>query len=72
MVAAGTLCNKYLYSDQFHDRTSFNEPAIAEPILQHLKKARGFIVGTGSPFPLETDPDLIDILVATAHEHVLE
>lgn len=30
-------------------------------------QAQGFIVGTGSPFPLETDPGLIDTLVATAH-----
>jgi hypothetical protein len=30
-------------------------------------KARGFIVSTGSPFPLNTDPRLIDTLVAAAH-----
>lgn len=31
------------------------------------KRARGFIVSTGSPFPLDTDPRLVDALVATAH-----
>jgi hypothetical protein len=30
-------------------------------------KARGFVVSTGSPFPLDTNPRLIDTLVATAH-----
>jgi hypothetical protein len=30
-------------------------------------QARGFIASTGSPFPLETDPRMIDTLVATAH-----
>lgn len=30
-------------------------------------QARGFIVGTGSPFPLETDPAMIDTLVESAH-----
>jgi uroporphyrinogen-III decarboxylase len=29
--------------------------------------ARGFVVGTGSPFPLDTNPRMIDALVATAH-----
>ena len=31
------------------------------------EKARGFIVSTGSPFPLETNPQMIDTLIATAH-----
>jgi len=30
-------------------------------------RAHGFIVGTGSPFPLETNPRMIDMLVAAAH-----
>jgi len=30
-------------------------------------RARGFVVSTGSPFPLDTNPRLIDTLVATAH-----
>jgi hypothetical protein len=30
-------------------------------------QARGFVVSTGSPFPLETDPRNIDALVAVAH-----
>ena len=29
--------------------------------------ARGFVVGTGSPFPLDTNPRQIDALVSTAH-----
>ncbi len=33
-------------------------------------KAKGFVVSTGSPFPLDTNPRLIDTLVATAHEKV--
>lgn len=30
-------------------------------------RAGGFVVSTGSPFPLDTNPRLIDTLVATAH-----
>jgi hypothetical protein len=30
-------------------------------------RARGFVVSTGSPFPLDTNPRLIDTLVASAH-----
>ena len=30
-------------------------------------RARGFVVSTGSPFPLDTNPRLIDTLVTTAH-----
>jgi hypothetical protein len=30
-------------------------------------QARGFVVSTGSPFPLDTNPRLIDTLVTTAH-----
>jgi len=30
-------------------------------------QAKGFVVSTGSPFPLESKPHLIDTLVATAH-----
>lgn len=30
-------------------------------------RARGFVVSTGSPFPLETNPRLIDALVEAAH-----
>jgi uroporphyrinogen-III decarboxylase len=29
--------------------------------------ARGFVISTGSPFPLDTNPRLLDTLVATAH-----
>ena len=32
-------------------------------------RAKGFVVSTGSPFPLDTNPRLIDTLVATAHSH---
>jgi len=30
-------------------------------------EARGFVVGTGSPFPPDTNPRMIDVLVAAAH-----
>jgi uroporphyrinogen-III decarboxylase len=30
-------------------------------------RANGFVISTGSPFPLDTNPRLIDTLVATAH-----
>lgn len=30
-------------------------------------RAKGFVVSTGSPFPLDTNPRLLDTLVATAH-----
>jgi len=30
-------------------------------------RARGFVVSTGSPFPLDSNPRLLDTLVATAH-----
>ena len=30
-------------------------------------RAKGFIVSTGSPFPLETNPEVIDRLVAAGH-----
>lgn len=30
-------------------------------------RAKGFLVSTGSPFPLDTNPRLLDTLVATAH-----
>lgn len=33
-------------------------------------RAGGFIAGTGSPFPLETDPAMIDVLVDSAHAFV--
>jgi hypothetical protein len=31
-----------------------------------VARAKGFLVSTGSPFPLDTNPRLIDTLVATA------
>lgn len=31
------------------------------------ERAKGFVVSTGSPFPLDTNPRLIDTLVVTAH-----
>jgi hypothetical protein len=31
------------------------------------RQGRGFIVSTGSPFPLETDPRMIDTMIKTAH-----
>ncbi len=35
--------------------------------VQAARGARGFVVSTGSPFPLDTNPRLIDTMVATAH-----
>jgi hypothetical protein len=31
--------------------------------------AKGFLLSTGSPFPLDTNPRLIDTMIATAHGH---
>ncbi len=31
------------------------------------QQAKGFLLSTGSPFPLDTNPRLIDTMVATAH-----
>ena len=31
------------------------------------RQAKGFILSTGSPFPLDTNPRLVDAMVATAH-----
>jgi uroporphyrinogen-III decarboxylase len=36
------------------------------------EKALGFIVSTGSPFPLDTNPRLIDTLVAAAHSFTIQ
>ncbi len=33
------------------------------------RRAKGFMLSTGSPFPLDTNPRLIDTMVATAHAH---
>ena len=33
--------------------------------------AKGFVVSTGSPFPLDTNPRVVDTLVATAHAMML-
>ena len=30
-------------------------------------QAKGFLISTGSPFPLDTNPRILDTLVATAH-----
>jgi len=35
-------------------------------------QAKGFVVSTGSPFPLETNPCIIDTLVATAHSFAMQ
>ena len=31
------------------------------------RRAKGFVVSTGSPFPLDTNPRLVDTLIETAH-----
>jgi uroporphyrinogen-III decarboxylase len=33
------------------------------------RQARGFIVSTGSPFPLETDPIMIDTMISAAQSY---
>ena len=56
------------------DAVQFGINATAEEMSAEVRRqaaigaqARGFIVGTGSPFPLETNPRVIDALVAAAH-----
>jgi uroporphyrinogen-III decarboxylase len=41
--------------------------AEAKRQLRVGREAKGFMLSTGSPFPLDTNPRLIDTLVATAH-----
>ena len=43
--------------------------AEAKRQLRIGQQANGFILSTGSPFPLDTNPRLIDTMVATAHAH---
>jgi hypothetical protein len=56
------------------DAVRFGIHATAEEMAVEVKRqadigaqARGFIASTGSPFPLETDPHMIDTLVTAAH-----
>ena len=56
------------------DAVHFGLHATAEEIRAEVERqagigarARGFVVSTGSPFPLDTDPRRIDALVAAAH-----
>ncbi len=45
------------------------EPLFAAQPAQGIAigaRAKGFVVSTGSPFPLDTNPRLLDTLVATA------
>ena len=56
------------------DAVQFGLHASLEEMTAEVKRqaqigarARGFVVSTGSPFPLDTNPRLIDTLVATAH-----
>ena len=41
--------------------------AEAKRQLRIGRAAKGFVLSTGSPFPLDTNPRLIDTLVSTAH-----
>jgi hypothetical protein len=46
---------------------------LAEGFKRQLRlgrEAKGFLLSTGSPFPLDTNPRLIDTLIATAHAEV--
>jgi uroporphyrinogen-III decarboxylase len=56
------------------DAVRFGLHATPEEMAAEVKRqarigarARGFVVSTGSPFPLDTEPRQIDTLVATAH-----
>jgi uroporphyrinogen-III decarboxylase len=58
------------------DAVRFGLHASMEDMAAEVKRqirvgtqAKGFVVSTGSPFPLDTNPRLIDTLVATAHSH---
>jgi uroporphyrinogen-III decarboxylase len=43
--------------------------AEAKRQLRIGQRAKGFMLSTGSPFPLDTNPRVIDTMVATAHAH---
>ncbi len=56
------------------DAVRFGPQATAEEMAAEVRRqaeigarARGFIVSTGSPFPLDTNPRQVDALVAAAH-----
>ena len=56
------------------DAVRFGLHAAPEEVIAEVQRqagigaqAQGFVVSTGSPFPLDTNPRLIDTLVATAH-----
>ncbi len=56
------------------DAVRFGLHARLEEMSEEVKRqarigaeAKGFVVSTGSPFPLDTNPRLIDTLVTTAH-----
>lgn len=56
------------------DAVRFGLHATADEVAAEVRRqaaigarARGFIVSTGSPFPLDTNPRLIDTMVETAH-----
>ena len=36
------------------------------------RQARGFIISTGSPFPLETKPNMIDTMITAAHAYNMQ
>jgi len=47
-----------------------NMAAEANRQLRIGQDAHGFLLSTGSPFPLDTNPRLIDTMIATAHAFV--
>jgi uroporphyrinogen-III decarboxylase len=56
------------------DAVQFGLHATADEMAAEVRRqaaigarAKGFVVSTGSPFPLDTNPRLIDTLVETAH-----
>ena len=56
------------------DAVRYGQNASLEDIAVEAKRqlrigqdAQGFLLSTGSPFPLDTNPRLIDTMIATAH-----
>jgi uroporphyrinogen-III decarboxylase len=43
--------------------------AEAKRQLRIGQQAKGFLLSTGSPFPLDTNPRLIDTMISAAHAH---
>ena len=67
-VAGRTAVLGNIDAVRFGLNTSLEEMAAeAKRQLRLGREAKGFLLSTGSPFPLDTNPRLIDTLIATAH-----